>query len=194
MTEHSKRQYLNNLSEQILICRNCELCNHRSNAVPGVGAVNASVMFIGEAPGYNEDALGLPFVGAAGKLLTHLLEEIELSRESVFITNIVKCRPPKNRDPSLIEISQCEVYLAEQIELIDPLLIVPLGRFAMNYFITDGSITKIAGQVQKIKGRNIYPVLHPAAALRRTEFRERLRRDISNIPRTLYALSKGNEP
>jgi DNA polymerase len=151
-------------------------------------------MFVGEAPGHNEDISGEPFVGSAGKLLTSLLNEIQMSRESVYITNIVKCRPPNNRDPHPNEITLCEPYLDAQISIVDPVLILPLGRFAMNYFIPGESITRISGTVQKIQGRYVYPLLHPAAALRRTEYKQRLRNDFLNIPSAvdrISLLSKG---
>ena len=194
LDDGSKQNLLNNLSLDIERCVKCELSCSRTFAVPGSGAPNSTLMFVGEAPGHNEDISGEPFVGSAGKLLTSLLNEIQMSRESVYITNIVKCRPPNNRDPHLNEIMLCEPYLDAQISIVDPVLILPLGRFAMNYFIPGESITRISGTVQKIQGRYVYPLLHPAAALRRTEYKQRLRNAFLNIPSAvdrISLLSKG---
>ena len=194
LDDGSKQNLLNNLSLDIERCVKCELSCSRTFAVPGSGATSSTLMFVGEAPGHNEDISGEPFVGSAGKLLTSLLNEIQMSRESVYITNIVKCRPPNNRDPHPNEITLCEPYLDAQISIVDPVLILPLGRFAMNYFIPGESITRISGTVQKIQGRYVYPLLHPAAALRRTEYKQRLRNDFLNIPSAvdrISLLSKG---
>lgn len=184
----SKDDRLNTLSLLVRNCKKCDLFASRINAVPGTGDSDATIMFVGEAPGQKEDVLGEPFVGSAGKLLTGLLNEIDMSRDAVFITNIVKCRPPDNRDPLRLEIAQCQSYLRQQISMINPLLIIPLGRFAMNYFMPGESITQIAGRVHHMNGMNIYPLLHPAAALRRTEFKNRLREDFLRIPITLAKL------
>ena len=194
LDDGSKQNLLNNLSLDIERCVKCELSCSRTFAVPGSGAPSSTLMFVGEAPGHNEDISGEHFLGSAGKLLTSLLNEIQMSRESVYITNIVKCRPPNNRDPHPNEITLCEPYLDAQISIVDPVLILPLGRFAMNYFIPGESITRISGTVQKIQGRYVYPLLHPAAALRRTEYKQRLRNDFLNIPSAvdrISLLSKG---
>ena len=196
LDDGSKQNLLNNLSLDIERCVKCELSCSRTFAVPGSVAPSATLMFVGEAPGHNEDISGEPFVGSAGKLLTSLLNEIQMSRESVYITNIVKCRPPNNRDPHPNEITLCEPYLDAQISIVDPVLILPLGRFAINYFIPGESITRISGTVQKIQGRYVYPLLHPAAALRRTEYKQRLRNDFLNIPSAvdrISLLSKGTD-
>ena len=196
LDDGSKQNLLNNLSLDIERCVKCELSRSRTFAVPGSGTPSSTLMSVGEAPGHNEDISGEPFVGSAGKLLTSLLNEIQMSRESVYITNIVKCRPPNNRDPHPNEITLCEPYLDAQISIVDPVLILPLGRFAMNYFIPGESITRISGTVQKIQGRYVYPLLHPAAALRRTEYKQRLRNDFLNIPSAvdrISLLSKGTD-
>ena len=189
LSKKSKHDLLNNLSLQVLDCVNCELSQSRTCAVPGMGSSDSPVMFIGEAPGYHEDISGFPFVGSAGKLLTDLLNEISMSRDSVYITNIVKCRPPENRNPYLSEIKQCESYLSRQISMIDPLLIVPLGKFAMNYFIPGELITSVSGTIQEINDRHVYPLLHPAAALRKTEYKNRLKEDFLKIPSILDKLT-----
>ncbi len=157
-----------------------------SNLVFGEGSPEAKVMFIGEAPGERENALGRPFVGRAGKLLDHLLAEINWERGSVYITNIVKRRPPMNRDPLPEEIAAYKPYLAEQIEIIDPLIIATLGRFSMNYFLPEAKMTKDEGKLFKINGRFIYPLFHPAAALRSPQtMGEALRKSFMRLPAVL---------
>jgi len=132
----------------------------------GSGDPHARLMFIGEAPGKNEDLTGEPFVGAAGKLLDELLEGIGLRRDDVYIANMVKCRPPENRDPEAIEIETCAPFLARQIELVDPVVIAPLGRFAAHYVLrTDEPITSLRGRLFEVDGRHVLPVFHPAAAI-----------------------------
>lgn len=148
-------------------CRDCELCKTRKNVVFGVGDENADVLFIGEGPGEQEDLNGEPFVGRAGKLLDTMLELIYLDRSKIFIANIVKCRPPNNRDPKPEEKSECEKWLKEQIRLIDPKIIVCLGRIAGNYFIReDFKISRDHGKLFDIDGRKIMALYHPAALLR----------------------------
>lgn len=138
----------------------------KANLVFGEGSINPRVMFIGEAPGKKENELRRPFVGRSGKLLDKLLGELGWKREEVYITNIVKRRPPENRDPNLQEITAYKPYLIKQIEIINPPLIVTLGRFSMNYFLPEAKISRDQGKVFKIDGRFVYPLLHPAAALR----------------------------
>lgn len=160
-----------------------------SNLVFGEGSLNPRVMFIGEAPGEKENELRRPFVGRAGKLLDKMIEEIGWKREEVYITNIVKRRPPENRDPLPEEIAAYKPYLSEQIKVIDPPLIVTLGRFSMNYFLPDARITKDQGKVFKIGGRFIYPILHPAAALRSPEMMEMFRESFKKLPAALKKCS-----
>jgi uracil-DNA glycosylase len=138
----------------------------KTNLVFGEGNIDCDVMFVGEAPGAEEDRQGRPFVGRSGQLLSKCLEYIGWKREDVYITNIVKRRPPENRDPSPEEIEAYKPYLTRQIELIDPKIIVPLGRFSMNYFLPEAKITRDQGRVFRMKGRLIVPFFHPAAALR----------------------------
>lgn len=156
-----------------------------ANLVFGEGDVNCQVMFIGEAPGVNEDRLRRPFVGRGGQLLDDMIRGLGWKREDVYITNIVKRRPPENRDPLPDEIEAYKPYLTRQIEVIDPKLIVTLGRFSMNYFLPEAKITRDHGRPLMIDGRMIFPVYHPAAALRSTQMMEVLRGDFKKIPDVL---------
>ena len=166
-------------------CTSCALSETRTNAVPGDGPADARIMLIGEAPGANEDKQGLPFVGAAGRLLDQLLPEAGLDRSEVYITNILKCRPPSNRDPLPEEISACRRHLDIQISQLNPDLIITLGAFSLRHFLPGETIGSAAGKLRNIGGRNIFPVMHPAAALRRGEFRERLTAHFRAIPAAL---------
>ena len=166
-------------------CIDCPLSGGRTNAVPGEGNSKASVMFIGEGPGFQEDRQGRPFVGLAGRFLDGLLASINLSREDVFIANMVKCRPPENRDPAPPELAACTKYLDRQIELVDPKLIVTLGRFAFGRYFPGEGITKARGQLREKDGRKIFPVLHPAAVLRRDELRPTMIEDFKTISEIL---------
>ena len=176
---------MNSLDEISLLvsrCTECDLHQGRTNAVPGEGAANAELMFIGEGPGAQEDRQGRPFVGPAGQFLEELLASIGLRRQQVYIANMVKCRPPRNRDPLPAEISTCSKYLNRQIELIDPKLIVTLGRFSLARFFPGESISRARGRVRERDGRRIYPIMHPAAALYRQEMRSSIIEDFSRIP------------
>lgn len=146
-------------------CERCGLCNHRKNAVPGEGPRHASVMLIGEAPGRNEDLKGRPFVGRAGDLLDRLLKSSDMSREDVFITNVVKCRPPENRDPRSGEISTCRPYLDRQINLIEPKVIGTLGNHATKALLDVTGISEIHGKIFMLEGKKVVPLYHPAAGL-----------------------------
>ena len=147
-------------------CTLCRLANARTQVVYGVGHPDAELMFIGEGPGYHEDKQGQPFVGAAGQLLTRMLDEIELSREQVYIANCVKCRPPNNRDPLPDELDACTPYLREQIKLVDPHVVVTLGNFATRYVLQKQvSISRVRGQRFLIGERVVIPTFHPAAIL-----------------------------
>ena len=156
---------LNTIKEEILLCQKCPLAKGRKNAVPGEGPSSVDIMFIGEGPGFHENQQGTPFVGQAGAFLDELLSAAGLKREDVFITNVVKCRPPSNRDPMPEELSACAGYLDEQIELLDPKVIVTLGRFSMAKFIENGKISQIHGKSQTVGDRLIVTMYHPAAAL-----------------------------
>lgn len=176
-----KEAALKELEAEIAADRDLPL--DHANLVFGEGSPNPRVMFVGEAPGETEDRLKRPFVGRAGKLLDKLLEEVGWKREEVYITNIVKRRPPENRDPSPEEIAAYRPYLARQIEIIDPPLIVTLGRFSMNYFLPEARISRDQGKLFKLNGRFIYPLFHPAAALRSPDTMGRaLRENFLKLP------------
>ncbi len=153
------------LYESIRTCVRCPLAKTRTLAVPGEGPLNAEVMFIGEAPGANEDKQGRPFVGAAGQFLSELLAAAGLQRDDVYICNVLKCRPPGNRDPQPDEIDACRDYLDEQIDMVDPLVIVTLGRYSMARYFPKQAISRIHGQAREIAGVYYVPMYHPAAAL-----------------------------
>jgi uracil-DNA glycosylase family 4 len=153
------------------------ICEQATNLVPGEGSATAKVMLVGEAPGAKEDASGRPFVGGAGKLLDRLLEEAGLERADVFITNVVKARPPGNRDPKADEVAHHLPWLEAQLDVIRPKLLVPLGRHALARFAPDVKITATHGQVIERDGRTLFPMFHPAAALRNPRLRETLHED-----------------
>ena len=175
------------LSEQWRSCTRCALAEGRTQVVVGAGDLDADLMFVGEAPGAEEDRQGLPFVGRAGQLLNQMLEEIELSREAVFIANVLKSRPPGNRDPQPLEIEACRPYLFEQVRLIEPTVICTLGNFATKLLSGNpAGITKVRGtpQVHELGGHTVFllPLFHPAAALRTPAVKETLRGDFAKLP------------
>ena len=176
------------LCEEIQACQLCILSQGRTNAVPGEGPEDADIMFIGEGPGFHEDRQGRPFVGAAGNYLNELLEKIGMNRQDVYITNVVKCRPPGNRDPQAAEIEACRPYMDEQIALIRPRLIVTLGRFSMQRYFPGASISRIHGQPKRVGRVIYYPMFHPAAALHQPRWRSLLEEDILKIPELLSQL------
>ncbi len=183
------------LEERINKCKNCRLFEGTNNAVPGEGNPNADIMFIGEAPGRDEDLKGKPFVGAAGKFLAQLLEVINLKREDVFITNVVKHRPPNNRDPLDDEIAACNQFLEEQIAIIKPKLIVTLGRHAMHRFMPGLKISVVHGQAKRVKTpegleKIYFPLYHPASALYNPGLRETLIADMRKIPVLIRKIDK----
>ena len=180
------QEALETLAEQISVCTKCDLYKGRTKAVPGEGPTHAEIMFIGEGPGANEDKQGRPFVGAAGKFLDQLLAQADVTRADVWITNIVKCRPPGNRDPQMIEIETCTSnYLENQIKIVNPSIIVTLGRHSMSRFFPDAKITQIHGQMQKVGKRFIIPMFHPAAALHQDRFKPMLLEDFARLPAQL---------
>ncbi len=181
---------LEELAQQISVCEKCILHKSRVKAVPGVGAVSAAIVFIGEAPGFHENQQGLPFVGAAGQYLDELLEKIGLRREDVFITNVVKCRPPGNRDPQSEEIEACRPYLDRQIELIEPKMVITLGRFSMARYFPNAKISQIHGQPRKMEGVIYYPMYHPAAALHQPSLRRAVEDDVFKIPELLAQMDQ----
>ncbi|HVD86335.1 MAG TPA: uracil-DNA glycosylase [Solirubrobacterales bacterium] len=185
-----RRERLVELYKEVRECTRCPLHETRTKAVFGSGNADADLMFVGEAPGAEEDRQGLPFVGRAGQLLNQMLEEIGLSREDVFIANVLKSRPPGNRDPLPLEIQACEPYLFEQVRLIEPRVVCTLGNFATK--LLSGSptgITRVRGtpQVHELDGRTVFllPLFHPAAALRTPAVKETLRADFATIPELL---------
>jgi uracil-DNA glycosylase len=185
-----RREELVELFREVSRCERCPLFRTRTRAVFGAGNADADLMFVGEAPGQQEDLLGLPFVGRAGKLLDTLLEEVGLARGDVFIANVLKSRPPGNRDPQPDEIDACKPYLNRQIELIEPKVICTLGNFATKLLTRSGrGITGVHGrpQVHELGARTVrvYPLYHPAAALRSTKTLDELRDDFSRLPALL---------
>jgi DNA polymerase len=169
-------------------CQACPLGRLRTNAVPGEGSSEAEIMFVGEAPGFHEDLQARPFVGQAGKLLDELLGAAGLSRESVFIANVLKCRPPNNRDPLPVEIDACSDHLAAQVAAIDPAMIVTLGRFSLQRFLPGAAISRVHGQKFAREGRCVVPMYHPAAALHQASLRAVIEADFRKLPGYLAEL------
>jgi uracil-DNA glycosylase family 4 len=176
---------LSELSQEIALCKQCEIAKYRNKVVAGEGAEDARIMFIGEAPGWHEDQMGRPFVGPAGKFLDELLASIGLRREQVYIANVIKCRPTANRDPLPTEIQNCRQWLEHQIELIHPKMIVTLGRYSMAMFFPGKSISKIHGTAQKQGDTIYYAMYHPAAALHQASLRQDIEEDMLKIPSLL---------
>ena len=170
------------LEAQVRTCQLCRLAKTRTKAVPGAGNVRAEVMLIGEGPGYHEDKQGLPFVGAAGNFLNELLGIAGLSRESVYIANVVKCRPPQNRDPMPDEITACAPYLARQMALINPRIVVTLGRYSMAQFFPGERISQIHGTARMVEGRMCVAMYHPAAGLHQASLADVIRADFRKLP------------
>ena len=177
----NSEEILREIAEKVSQCENCELSLSRKNAVPGAGPANAEIMLIGEGPGFHENEQGLPFVGQAGKLLNELLAQGGFKREEVFITNVVKCRPPGNRDPKPEELSACQDFLEKQIAAINPLIIVTLGRFSMARYFKDAKISRIHGQASWNGGRFIIPMYHPAAALHQPKLKPVVLQDFAKL-------------
>jgi uracil-DNA glycosylase family 4 len=173
---------LSQIAAEIAACTRCGLHAGRTKTVPGAGSPDAEIMFIGEGPGYHEDRQGLPFVGASGNYLEKLLALIGLKRDQVFIANVVKCRPPDNRDPLPAEIDACKPYLDRQSDLLDPLIIVTLGRYSMARYFPGGKITQIHGKPKYDDRRAYYPLFHPAAVLRNPALESEMEADFRRIP------------
>lgn len=183
----SKQDLIKKVEAEVVVCTKCGLWRGRQNAVPGEGDINAIVMFVGEAPGYWEDVKGRPFVGAAGKFLDEMLSRIGLSRSEVYIANILKCRPPENRDPFPIEVKACTPFLDRQIQIIKPRLIVTLGRHSTSYILSKAGFKDVEG-ITKLRGKvyaanvlglrvSVIPTYHPAAALYSAKYRGGLEGD-----------------
>ncbi len=170
------------IAAQVRACTQCKLHQTAKQGVPGEGPANAELMFIGEGPGFHEDQQGRPFVGASGKFLEELLAGLSLTRTEVFIANVVKHRPPNNRDPEPDEISACAQFLNRQIAALDPLVIVTLGRYSMRRFYPGASISAIHGQAKLVEGRVVVAMFHPAAALHQQSLRQTLIDDFKKLP------------
>jgi len=174
---------LKQVADEVSICTMCVLHHSRKLAVPGEGPANAEILFIGEGPGFHENEQGRPFVGAAGKFLEELLGKVGLRRNQVFITNVVKCRPPGNRDPQPEEVETCtRAYLDRQIQAINPKVIVTLGRYSMGLFIPNVKISNVHGQAMQVKGRLVVPMYHPAAALHQGSLKPVVESDFARLP------------
>lgn len=191
MTGDERKRALEDIAEEVRVCTRCRLHEGRTNAVPGEGHPDTEVAFVGEGPGFNEDQQGRPFVGAAGGLLTELLRSIGWRRDEVFITNVVKCRPPGNRDPELDEIAACAPYLRRQLEALDPALVVTLGRFSLQAFMPGARISAAHGTVRRVdpatgaSDADALALYHPAAAFRQQALRETLAEDVAGLPQAL---------
>ncbi len=184
---------LTELCQQIALCHKCDIARLRTKVVPGEGAENAEIMFIGEAPGWHEDQQGRPFVGQAGQYLDQLLASINLKREQVYIANVIKCRPPENRDPLPTEIQNCAPWLESQIIVIKPKMIVTLGRYSMAKYFPGKSISKIHGTGIKRDGVIYFAMYHPAAALHQGSLRQDIEADMQKIPKLLEEMNKVEE-
>jgi DNA polymerase len=191
MTDAERHVALEAIAAEVRVCTRCRLHVGRTNAVPGEGNPSTEVMFVGEGPGFNEDRIGRPFVGRAGDFLVKLLGSIGWRREEVFITNVVKCRPPDNRDPQPDEIAACAPYLRRQLEALDPALVVTLGRYSMATFLPDARISQAHGTVRPVDPATGAPnalvlaMYHPAAALRTTAIAETSLQDMAGVPGAL---------
>jgi uracil-DNA glycosylase family 4 len=185
---------LEQLYRRVANCTDCGLCNTRTQAVPGEGPVDAEVMFVGEGPGFHEDQQARPFVGPAGRLLEDLLSTAGLRRSDVYITNVVKCRPPNNRDPLPTEIDACRAYLEQQIGFIKPKLIVTLGRYSLAWFFPRDSISKVHGHLRRQNGTYFLHMYHPAAALHAGNLRKTIEDDFGKIPQALAKIGQAEQP
>src|SRR5947209_9017797 len=178
----SPEEVLKEVAAEVSVCTKCDLSKGRTKAVPGEGNPQAKIFFIGEGPGFHEDRQGRPFVGPAGQFLEELLASINLKRADVFITNVVKCRPPGNRDPLPAETDACNDYLERQIEALQPQVIVTLGRFSMAKFFGSEKISMIHGRARKVNGRICIAMYHPAAGLHQAALKDTIRADFKKIP------------
>lgn len=178
----SPEEVLAQIEAEVQTCTKCDLHYSRKHGVAGEGPSYAEIMFIGEGPGFHENEQGKPFVGPAGQFLDELLEHIGMNRKDVFIGNVVKCRPPGNRDPKPEELAACDPYLERQIQAINPKVIVTLGRYSMGKFIHNAKISEIHGQAMKVKGCLILPMYHPAAALHQPSLRPVVEADFELLP------------
>jgi DNA polymerase len=176
---------LKQIASEVSVCTRCALSTTRNKAVPGEGPVNTEILLIGEGPGQNEDMQGRPFIGQAGKFLSELLAQAGLKREDVWITNVVKCRPPGNRDPLPDELAACNEYLERQIAALNPKIIITLGRFSMGKYMPGAKITQIHGQMKRYGDRFVIPMFHPAAALHQAALKPAILADFAKLPQML---------
>lgn len=181
----SAETILAHIANEVAVCKKCALYESRKKPVAGEGPADAEIMFIGEGPGFHENEQGRPFVGASGKFLDQLLAQAELTRADVFICNVVKCRPPENRDPHPDELSACDEYLEAQIQAINPSIIVTLGRISMGKFFGNVKISAVHGQMQKVGERFVIPMFHPAAALHQPPLKPSILADFAKLPNQL---------
>jgi len=194
VTSAERRAALEAVAAEVRTCTRCRLAEGRTNAVPGEGSPDTEVVLVGEGPGFNEDRLGRPFVGRAGDLLVKLLGSIEWRREDVFITNVVKCRPPDNRDPEPDEVAACAPYLKRQLEVLDPALIVTLGRHSMGRFMPGARISQAHGTTGPVdpasgaRDATVFAMYHPAAALRGAEVERQSYEDVARVPQLVLDL------
>lgn len=179
------------VTKEVIACEKCALFHSRKKAVPGEGPAHSEIMFIGEGPGFYENEQGRPFVGAAGQFLDQLLAQAGLKRTDVWITNVVKCRPPGNRDPQPEELAACNEYLDRQITAINPSIIVTLGRFSMAKFMSGAKISSVHGQMRKIGDRYVIAMFHPAAALHQSSLKPAILADFAKLPQLLDEARKG---
>ena len=182
------------IAAEVNVCRDCKLHLSRKKAVPGEGPAQADIMFIGEGPGFHENEQGRPFVGAAGRFLEELLASMGLTREQVFICNVVKCRPPGNRDPLPEEVEACSGYLDRQMAAVNPKVIVTLGRFSMARFFPNARISSLHGQGRIVNGRMVVAMYHPAAALHQPSLRQQVQEDFARLPEWLARAERPAAP
>jgi DNA polymerase len=187
-------EQLATIAGEVATCTRCPLHVGRTLSVPGEGNVLSDVLLVGEGPGQREDATGRPFVGPAGRLLGELLGSIGWKRDDVFITNVVKCRPPGNRDPEPTEIAACAGYLDRQETALEPILVVTLGRYSLQRYLPGSRISEVHGRLRRAGSRYVLPMYHPAAALRSSGLRETLARDFREIPAALIEARRALTP
>ena len=187
----SAEEVLAQVAKEVTVCKKCALHNSRKKSVPGEGPATAEIMFIGEGPGFHENEQGRPFVGAAGQFLDQLLAQAGVTRADVWIGNVVKCRPPENRDPLPEELAACNIYLEQQIEAINPSIIVTLGRFSMNKFFPGAKISAVHGHMRKVGDRYVIAMFHPAAALHQASLKPAILADFGKLPELLKQARAG---
>ncbi len=178
-------EILAQIASEVAVCQNCVLHNSRKRSVPGEGPATAEIMLIGEGPGFHENEQGRPFVGAAGNFLNELLAQAGLKRTDVWIGNVVKCRPPENRDPQSEELAACNVYLERQIAAINPKVIITLGRYSMGKFMPGAKISQVHGQMRRVGDRFVIAMFHPAAALHQAALKPAILADFARLPQLL---------